>query len=153
MVAGVVPLVLDVSPAFTMADFCANVDGRIQEALQHQRFPVEALERKSRPRGPGEVAERVVVDFLPSSFALPFGGAAASGSLISGLGRGFGLVFSGGSDELLLSTLGARQPFPNFDASDLARQLERVLAAMTADPGRRLTSLDLLDGARARPVG
>ncbi len=65
-------------------------------------------------------------------------------SLISGLGRGFGLVFSGAGDELLLSTLGARQPFPNFDVSDLAGQLERVLAAMTADPERRLTSLDLL---------
>jgi Condensation domain len=146
MVAGVVPLGLDVSPESTVADFCANVDGRIQEALQHQRFPVEALERKSRPRGLGAaaVAERVVIDFLPSAFALPFGGAAATGSLISGLGRGFGLVFSGGGDELLLSTLGARQPFPNFDVSDLAEQLERVLTAMTANPERRLTSLNLL---------
>lgn|GEM_PF-5653112 len=45
---------------------------------------------------------------------------------------------------MLLSTLGARQPFRNFDVPDLARQLERVLASMAADPARRLTSLDLL---------
>ena len=120
MVAGVVPLVLTVSPASTVADFSAHVDGRIRDALDHQRFPVEALERKSHLRRPGEVADRVVVDFLPSAFTVPFGGAAASASLISGLGRGFGLVFSGGGDELLLSTSGAGHPFANFDVSDLA---------------------------------
>lgn len=54
MVAGVVPLVLAVSPRSTVADFCADVDARIREALRHQRFPVQALERKSRLRGPGE---------------------------------------------------------------------------------------------------
>ena len=39
MVAGVVPLVLRVSPGSTVADFCEYVDTRIREALQHQRFP------------------------------------------------------------------------------------------------------------------
>ncbi len=144
MVAGVVPLVLPVSPASTVADFCAVVGARIRDALDHQRFPVGALERKSRPRHPGQVANRVVVDFLPSAFKLPFGGAAASGSLISGLGGGFGLVFSGGGAELLLSTLGAGHPLANSDVADIARKLERILAGMTADPERRLTSLELL---------
>jgi non-ribosomal peptide synthetase component F len=151
MVAGVVPLVLQVSPESTVADLCAHVDARIGEALQHQRFPVQALERKSRLRGPGEAPDRVVVDFLPSGFTVPFGGAAASASLMSGLGRSFGLIFSGTGDELLLSTLGAGQLFSTFDVADLAGQLERLLATMTADPGRRLSSLELLDAAeRAR---
>ncbi len=145
MVAGVVPLVLQVSPESAVSDFCAHVDTRIREALQHQRFPVQALERKSALRGPGEVSDRVVVDFLPSGFTVPFGGVAASASLISGLGRGFGLAFAGEGDELLFNTFGAGQPFSNFDVADLAGQLERVLAAMTADPGRPLSSLDLLD--------
>ena len=57
MVAGVVPLVLKVSPGSTVTDFCEHVDTRIREALQHQRFPVQALERKSRPRGLGQPAE------------------------------------------------------------------------------------------------
>src|SRR6478735_2383813 len=39
MVAGVVPLVLQVSPTTPVSEFCAHVDTRIQEALQHQRFP------------------------------------------------------------------------------------------------------------------
>ena len=47
MVAGVVPLVLRVSPGSAVAGFCEHVDTRIREALQHQRFPVQALERKA----------------------------------------------------------------------------------------------------------
>ena len=65
MVAGVVPLVLRVSPDATVADFCAHVDMRIREALAHQRFPVQALERTAA-HGPGRVTDRVVIDFLPS---------------------------------------------------------------------------------------
>ena len=67
MVAGVVPLVLKASPESTVADFCEHVDTRIREALQHQRFPVHALERKAHLRGPGRPADRVSVNFLPSS--------------------------------------------------------------------------------------
>src|ERR1700730_206157 len=70
MVAGVVPLVLRVSPGSTVADFCEYVDTRIREALQHQRFPVHALERKAHLRGPGQRADRVIVDFFPSAFTL-----------------------------------------------------------------------------------
>src|SRR5207302_803593 len=47
MFAGVVPLVLSVSPGATVAGFCEYVDARIRELLQHQRFPVHALERKA----------------------------------------------------------------------------------------------------------
>src|SRR5262249_13433207 len=74
MVAGVVPLVLRVSPGSTVAGFCEYVDTRIREALQHQRFPVHALEREAHPRGPGQPADRVSVNFLPSTFTVPFGG-------------------------------------------------------------------------------
>ena len=67
---------------------------------------------------------------------------------------GFGLIFSGAGDELFLSTAGAGRPFSNFDVSDLARRLERVLVAMTADPTRSLSSVDVLDaGEHARLDG
>ena len=50
--------------------------------------------------------------------------------------------------------MGAGQPYTDFDASDLAQRLQRVLVAMTADPTRRLSSVELLDGAeRARLDG
>ena len=146
MVSGVVPLVLRVSPGSTVAGFCEHVDTRIREALQHQRFPVHALERKAHPRGPGPLADRVSVNFTPSKMTLDFAGVAASASYTNfGPVGGFGLMFSGAGDQLFLSTAGVGQPFSNFDVSDLARRLGRVFAAMAADPGRRLSSVDLLD--------
>src|ERR1700756_3838504 len=146
MVSGAVPLVLKVSPGTTVAGFCEHVDTRIREALQHQRFPVHALERKAHPRGAGRPTDRVSINFLPSTFAVDFGGLAASASLTNaGLVGGFGLIFSGAGDELFLSTAGAGQPFLNFDVSDLAGRLGRVLGAMTADPTRSLSSVDVLD--------
>src|ERR1700749_2971246 len=66
MVSGAVPLVLKVSPGATVAGFCEHVDTRIREALQHQRFPVHALERKAHARGPEHPADRVSVNFMPS---------------------------------------------------------------------------------------
>jgi glycopeptidolipid biosynthesis protein len=147
MVAGVVPLVLRVSPESTVGAFCEHVDTRIREALQHQRFPVQALERKAHAYGPGQPADRVSIDFFPTAFTLDFGGVAAAASMTnSGLVGGFGLVFSGVGADLFLSTLGAGHPFANFDVSDLAERLRRVLVAMTAHPSRRLSSVDLLGG-------
>lgn len=136
MVAGVVPLVLQVSPDATVAEFCAHVHTRTREAVRHQRFPVQALERKIH--GPG--ADRIVVDFLPSGFTVPLGEATAAAQLISGLGRGSGLAFSGTGDELAVTTFGTRQ----LDVVELADQLHRVLTAMTADPAQPLSALPVL---------
>ena len=146
MVAGVVPLVLRVSPGSSFAGFCEHVDTRIREALQHQRFPVQALERKAHLRGPGQPADRVSINFLPSTITLDFAGVTATASYTNpGYVGGFGLIFSGAGDQLFLSTAGVGQPFSNFDVSDFARRLQQVFVAMTADPTRPLSSMDLLD--------
>ncbi|HWS92666.1 MAG TPA: AMP-binding protein, partial [Mycobacterium sp.] len=148
MVSGVVPLVLRVSPGSTVAGFCEHVDTRIREALQHQRFPVHALERKAHPPGPGQLADRVSVNFMPSKMTLDYAGVEASASFTNpGQVGDFGLIFSGAGEQLFLSTAGAGGPFSNFDVSDLARRLERVLVAMTADSARRLSSMDVPDEA------
>ncbi|WP_096439511.1 non-ribosomal peptide synthetase [Mycobacterium shigaense] len=144
MVAGVVPLVISVSPQKTVAELCEHVNVRIREAVAHQRFPVHALERKAR--GSGRLAERTNLNFIPAGFSLPFGGAMATASYTnSGQVGGFGLIFSADGDELFLSTAGAGGPLSNFEVVDLARRLEQVLAEMVADPSRRLSSIDVLD--------
>ncbi|MGB3351406.1 MAG: amino acid adenylation domain-containing protein, partial [Mycobacterium sp.] len=152
MVAGVVPLVLRVSPQSTVAGFCGHVHTRIREAVAHQRFPARALERSARRHSSGQPTQRVSVNFIPSFFDLDFGGIRATASYISsGVVGGFGLFFSGVGDQLFLSTAGPGRPFPNLDVSSLRERLHSVLAAMTAYPQRRLSSLDVLDsGERAR---
>ncbi len=145
MVAGAVPLVIAVAPGDAVSELCAHVDTRIREAVAHQRYPVHALERKAR--GSGQPAQRVNLNFIPAGFTLPFGGVKASASYTnSGQVGGFGLIFSSDGDDLFLSTAGAGGPLSNFEVADLARRLEQVLAAMVADPSRRLSSIDLLDG-------
>ena len=133
MVTGVVPLVLKASPGSTVADFCAHVDTRIRELLQHQRFPVHVLE--GGLRGARQVANRVAVNFVPSRLTLSLAGVPATATYTTHGPVGlFGLNFLGFGDQLALSTAGAGQPFSNFDVSDLVGRLERLLGAMIADP-------------------
>ena len=142
MAAGVVPLVLRTQAESSVSNFCKQVDTRIQEALKHQRFPVHALERGT------QTGDRMVINFFPAAFALDFGGAPASVTMTnSGLAGGAGFTFSGVGDELFLSTLGDRHLFTDCDSAELATRLVKVLAAMTADPTRRLSSIDVLDPA------
>ena len=81
MISGVVPLVLKASPGSAVAGFCQHVDTRMREALQHQRFPAHALEKKARFRGSGQASNRVVVNFIPTTHLADFAGAAGSGAV------------------------------------------------------------------------
>jgi amino acid adenylation domain-containing protein/thioester reductase-like protein len=146
MISGVVPMVLKASPGSSVAGFCEHVDIRMREALQHQRFPVQAIENKARTRGSVLASNRVVVNFIPATHMGNFAGAATTGTLThAGLVDQFGLVFFKDDDQIFLSTVGAAQLFSNCDVRYLAERLERVLVGMTADPTRRLSSIDVLD--------
>src|ERR1700757_687396 len=146
MVAGVVPLVLRAWPESLVADFCKHVDTRIREALKHQRFPVHILDGEGDLRGARQAANRVVLNFVPARLTLNLAGVPATATYTTfGPVGHFGLFFYGVGDEQLFSTAGAGQPFSSFDPSDLAGRLQQVLVAMTAEPTRRLSSMDLLD--------
>ncbi|HEY0227448.1 MAG TPA: condensation domain-containing protein, partial [Mycobacterium sp.] len=113
MVAGVVPLVISTAPRATVAELCAHADARIREAVEHQLFPVHALERKAR--GWGRLDGRVNLNFIPAGFTLPFGAVMATASYTnSGQVGGFGLIFASDGDDLFLSTAGAGGPLSNF---------------------------------------
>ncbi len=154
MVAGVVPLVIEVSPRSSVREFCHHVDARIREALQHQRFPVHDLERRAGLRGAGQPADRVSINFLPAKITFDFGGLEGMGSYANpGVVEGFGFVFTGAGDQLGFGTVGFGQPFSNFNVTELARRLERVLVAVVGDVGRRLSSVDVVDGGERAWLG
>ncbi|WP_082634718.1 non-ribosomal peptide synthetase [Mycobacteroides sp. H054] len=148
MSSGVVPLRLATSPTTTVADFCRHVDGRIQEALRHQRFPLRAIENKTGFQRGGQVENRAAINFIPTTRLADFAGAAGSGTVThTGLVDQFGLVFIKNDEELFLSTSGIGTLFSDCDARALADRFERVLLAMTADPGRPLSAIDVRDEA------
>ena len=124
----------------------------MREALRHQRFPVRALENDSGLRNPMQAPNRVVVNFVLSRLTLDLGGTPATATFTTfGPVAHFGLFFLGFGNQHFLSTVGAGQPFANFDVADLAGRFERLLAAMTADPERPLSSMDVLvESERAR---
>jgi amino acid adenylation domain-containing protein len=152
MITGDVPLVLKASPGSAVASFCEHVDTRLREALQHQRFPVRVIENKARLRSSAQTSNRVIVNFIPTTHLGDLAGAPASGTLThTNLVDQLGLFFYRDDDRLFLSTAGAGQLFSDCDVRDLVERLERVLVAMTADPTRSLSSVDLLDaGEHAR---
>ncbi|OMC21857.1 non-ribosomal peptide synthetase [Mycobacterium sp. SP-6446] len=145
MVAGIVPLVLRASPSSSVADLCDHVEARIREVLRHQRFPVQELLNSAAHRSAAATRDRVAVNLFPSTTIPPFGGAPAS-LVYTNFGRAdrFGLFFIQDGDRLSLSTAGADPPSPDFEGPALATRLEKLLMAMTSDPGR-LSSIALLD--------
>ena len=148
MVSGVVPLVLKASPNSAVTDFCRHVDTRIHEAVRHQRFPVHFLEKKAGLRGSDEAPNRVVVNFIPTGRVADFAGAAGWGVVThSGVEEQLELWFIRADEQLFLRMAGPGQLVSDRDSRELVPRLERVLMAMTADPGRSLSSLDLLDSA------
>ncbi|MDH6199286.1 amino acid adenylation domain-containing protein/thioester reductase-like protein [Mycobacterium frederiksbergense] len=161
MVTGFVPLTLKVSPGSAVAGFCEHVDTRLREALQHQRFQVRAIENKARLRGSAQPPNRVILNFIPTTHLANVAGAKASGTLThTNLVDQFGLDFFIDDDRLFLGaqpsattsgSAGAGQWFSDCDVRDLVQRLERVLVALTVDPARLLSSVDVLGaGERAR---
>ncbi|WP_156655833.1 condensation domain-containing protein, partial [Mycobacterium sp. 852002-51971_SCH5477799-a] len=151
MVSGFLPLVLKASPESQVASFCKVVDSRMREALKHQRFPVHAIDDKTRLGGSGQASNRVAVNIIPATHTGHFAGAPTTGTLTHAGPLHFGLVFFRDEDQLFLTTVGDGQFFSNCDVRDLAERLERLLAAMTADPRRLLSSIGVLDaGEHAR---
>ncbi|WP_082699495.1 non-ribosomal peptide synthetase [Mycobacterium sp. GA-1999] len=148
MVSGIVPLVLTVSPGSSVAAFCEYVDARIREAVQHQRFPVHALERKANAGGPRKSPQRVGINFIPSLTAVPFADAPASGS-VTRFGRVdyFGLFFLSAGGQIHLHSVSSGQPFANLGVADLAARLQQILMAMTTDPAGAISLIDVVDEA------
>ncbi|GAA4541991.1 hypothetical protein GCM10023161_25250 [Mycobacterium paraffinicum] len=154
MTSGVLPVVFQARPDSTIAGFCEHVDARMREALRHQRFPVHALESRAWGGDTRPVSNRVVVNIIPTAHMGDFAGAPASATLThSGLVDQSGLVFFKDGDQLFLSAQGAGQLFPNRGDVDLAKRLDRVVAAMAADATRRLPSIDALDEAEHARLG
>ena len=154
MVSGVVPLVLKPSPESAVASFCEHVDARMHEALQHQRFPVHVIGSNARRRSSGEAPNRVLLNFIPTTRLADFAGAVGSGTVThSGFEDQLELWFIRADDQLFLNTAGPGQLFSNCDARALVERLERVLVAMTADPMRPLSSMDVLDGGEYARLG
>ncbi|MEK0470704.1 AMP-binding protein [Mycobacterium ulcerans] len=146
MLSGTVPLVLTVPPDAEVNAFCQHVESQIKQAVRHQRFPMHILESGAYQQFNENSAGAVSVNFMPSVTLAPFGGAASTVTILSfAQGEQFGMVFTKDGGRLFLHTVGSGGPFADLDVSELAARLQAVLTVMAAEPGRRLSLIDLLD--------
>lgn len=153
MLSGVVPLVLTVAPTATVADFCRHVDERVGEAERHQRFPVQVLKQRNYSLDTTR-STRLSVNYIPSTITRCFGDAPARAVPTAFGPNDIGLVFLRNGDDLLVNKIGAGHPLVRFRPWELARLLDKVMLALSDNPERLLSSLELLDGAqRARVDG
>ncbi|WP_165609778.1 AMP-binding protein, partial [Mycolicibacterium peregrinum] len=112
----------------------------------HQRFPLRAIENKTRFQGAGQPSTRAAINFIPTIPVAYFGSTFGSGTVThTGLVDQFGLVFLQEGEDLLLSMTGVGELFAGCDAGDLADRFQRVLTSMTADPGRSISTVDVRD--------
>ncbi|MCV7009258.1 non-ribosomal peptide synthetase [Mycobacterium gordonae] len=144
MVAGVVPLTLTTPPGSSVADLCRHADSQIREIVQHQWFPVQTLSGPYRG---------VALNFFPPT-SVPHFGAAPASLVYTNFGRGdrFGLFFMNEGQRLLVTTAGVGAPSNDFAGAALAGRLAGLLTRMAADPGRRLSSVNLLDRRADRAI-
>ena len=152
MMTGTVPLTINASPRWNIADLCGDVHAGIECAVQHQRFPRRLIDGGGNSGDSSGAASKLMINFIPSTTTHPYGKAAATATCVAFGGvTGFGVYFQNDGQRLLVSTQGLAPPFPEFATTHtLAARLEQILTAMVADPGLRLSSLDMLDeGERA----
>ncbi len=146
-----VPVRANFTPATTTTQLLDQLQSRYNDTLEHQHL---ALNEIHRITGQDKLFDTL---FVYQNY--PIDTAALSGdhevTVTDVTGREsnhYPLTFQ----ALPGHELGIRVEYDTdvFDAASVAAlvdRLERVLVAMTADPGRRLSSLDLLDaGERAR---
>ncbi|BBY45811.1 hypothetical protein MCEL_41060 [Mycolicibacterium celeriflavum] len=107
---------------------------------------MQTMEKRVRLGDSAHASNRVVVNIIPAAHMGHFDGALATGTLTNaGFGDQAALVFFRDGDQLHLSSLGTGHPSTELHVAEVADRLSRLLLAMTTDPERRLSSIDLLD--------
>ncbi|MEV7570941.1 amino acid adenylation domain-containing protein [Streptomyces tanashiensis] len=148
MLANVLPLRLTVRPDLPFRDLVQHVSERASEALAHQRFRGEVLQRELRRTGAAEEASGVVVNVVSFDGQLRFGQLAGTvRQLSSGPVRDLSIEFFGGADgaDLLLSF----DPNPELhDAATVSAHRDRFAAFLgglvDADEQRSVGGIEVL---------
>ena len=113
------------------------------ELLIHQRFPIRTLENAGF-RGLRPPPNRLAVNFIPARLTLDFGAVRATAAYTK--------QRSSGSLRTVLHRLGDElsehgrlgRTVRDHWSLELVTRLGRVLEVMAADPGRRLSGIDVL---------
>ncbi|WP_447038502.1 amino acid adenylation domain-containing protein [Streptomyces sp. DSM 118878] len=147
------PVRVRIDPAETLAELFTRVQEQQIELMDHQYLGLTEIQAQT---GVGPLFDTLVVfeNYPVDEESLE---ASFDGVRISGVGgrdaTHFPLFLSAASDDGILLRLSYRPDLFDRDlVTGLIGRLERILAAVTADPGRRAGAVDLLDPAERRRI-
>ncbi|MCP3798442.1 amino acid adenylation domain-containing protein [Allokutzneria sp. A3M-2-11 16] len=153
MVSNIVPLRLSVRPDVSLAQLIDQTNTAAREALRHQRFRYEELQRELDLVG--EIGRLTGVNVMSFAYDVRFGGhPTKTHNLSAGPVEDLEFIIYDRQDgQGMRLDVDAN---PNlYDAQELAAHAERfvrVLEAMAADPDARIGRIDILDEVERRRI-
>lgn len=149
-----VVLRLDLSDDPTFTGLLERVSGIMLDAYDHQAVPFErVVDHLKVSRDPSrnplfQVCVQVLEsDTTGGALALPGLAVTAIPQLSTQARFDLSLTFAAAPDSLALSIEYSTELFDRWRIDQLARHIERVLATVVAEPGTRLSQIDLLSEA------
>ncbi|WP_405497091.1 non-ribosomal peptide synthase/polyketide synthase [Nocardia sp. NBC_00511] len=150
-VSNVVPLRVDVEPGITVAELVAQVDPRIRDALAHQRYRHEDMQRDQGGAGNHRDFFGPVVNFMLFHTGIRFGAAEATMHLLStGPVEDLSInVYNGSGDgELLVDFIANPTRYTADELRDHHRRFLDFLAEfLVAAPQSDVSALPVLTAA------
>ncbi|MEU9316915.1 amino acid adenylation domain-containing protein [Streptomyces sp. NPDC048295] len=155
MATNSVPVRLDVAPGTSLADLVPRLTKEVGNALKHERFRLEDLQRELAPEGGAGALMGPVVNFMPYGGPLRFGDApATSHNLASGPVLDLFVTFrpepGGGAMSMVLDGNPGTQ-----DLESLSAHQERLMAfirTVAAAPDTAIAAIDVLGATERRAL-
>ncbi|MGW1406023.1 amino acid adenylation domain-containing protein [Streptomyces sp. NPDC002403] len=153
MATNSVPVRLDVAPGTTLADLVPRLTKEVGNALKHERFRLEDLQRELAPEGGAGALMGPVVNFMPYGGPLRFGDApATSHNLASGPVLDLFVTFRPGPGGEAMSVVLDGNP-ETQDLESLSAHQERLMAfirTVAAAPDTPIAAIDVLGATERR---
>jgi amino acid adenylation domain-containing protein/non-ribosomal peptide synthase protein (TIGR01720 family) len=151
--ANVLPMRLFVGPDATVEGVVQQVSREVRGMLRHQRFRGERLIRETLGRPARSFGTKVnVMAFYEG--AMLFGAPASGDNICTGPVTDLAISLDpmGGRSELRIDLEGNEALYSPQEIEALAGRLIRVLAAIAANPARRIGDIELLEPAERQQL-
>lgn len=153
MATNSVPVRLHVTPGASVADLVPRLTKEVGDALKHERFRLEDLQRELAPEGGAGALMGPVVNFMPYGGPLRFGDApATSHNLASGPVLDLFVTFRPEPGGEAMSVVLDGNP-ETQDLESLSAHQERLMAfirTVAAAPDTAVTAIDVLSATERR---
>ena len=146
LASNVLPLRITVRPELPFIELLRDTAATVRDALRHQRYRREDLQRELRATGRGPVLDGPVVNVMPFAYDVDLAGHPSTVHSVS-QGPVDDLVVSaypGGGGDVRIDLVANSETYDSRDLAGHQRRWSRLLAAAVAEPTRPVGLIDIL---------